>query len=311
MGFYVHNLTRRREARTPPWNVKPGASLARVAAELQQRGIVKSADALRAIMRFRGSAANLRDGLYDFTGDMSAFEVADTLARPGRPRIVTVTIPEGKRLKDLPGIIEKAGLGSAQALRTALNDVKASPYARKSLEGFLYPATYPFRPEASPQEIVRALTERMNREFTPERIEKATKLGLDVYGWVTLASMVQAEAGHSGEMALIAGVFLNRLELRMTLGSDPTVAYGLGKDLPQLNRYEGDFTRDTPYNTYTRAGLPQGPINNPGQEALLAVLNPQRSVNGKDALYFLHGKKGEFRVNATYAAHLRDIAQYR
>lgn len=310
-AYYAYALTRPVGGANTTLEVKPGATLAGVAGELQSRGVVKSADALRAIMRLRGTEGDLRDGLYDFTGDMTAFEVADTLARPGRPRLVTVTIPEGKRLKDLPQIIADAGLSDAAQLRAALRNTELAPQAKGSLEGFLFPATYPFRPEATAPEIVRALSERMQREFTPDRVARAKALGLDVRGWVTLASLVQAEAGSASEMPLIAGVFLNRLEQRVRLGSDPTVAYGLGKDLPQLDRFAGDFTKDTPYNTYTRAGLPPTPINNPGEAALLAVLNAQREVNGREALYFLHGKKGEFRVNSSYAAHLSDLARYR
>ncbi len=291
--------------------VKPGETLGAVAAKLEKRGVVRSAGALRAIMRLRGSEGQLRDGLYDLPGNLSAFQVADVLAEPGRPRIVTVTIPEGKRLKDLPAIFQAAGLGSAASLRAALEDATLSPYARGNLEGFVFPATYPFRPEATPQEIARALVARMGREFTPVRVAAAQRLGLSVRGWVTLASLVQAEAGDDAQMAPIAGVFLNRLDAGMPLGSDPTVAYGLGKDLPQLDRSAGDFKKDTPYNTYTRAGLPPGPIDNPGEAALKAVLNPVREVNGKQALYFLHGKDGALRVNASYAAHLRDIEKYR
>jgi UPF0755 protein len=98
------------------------------------------------------------------------------------------------------------------------------------------------------------------------------RLGLDLHAWVTLASMVQAEAGDDGEMGIIAGVFLNRLEIGMPLQSDPTVAYGLGKDLPELDFPAGDFEVDHPWNTYTRGGLPVGPIGNPGAAALAAVL---------------------------------------
>ena len=308
---YISRLTGPAGGPALTLEVKPGDSLGEVAAKLERRGVLRSAQALRAIMRLRGTEGRLRDGLYDLPGNLSAFQVADVLEKPGRPRIVSVTIPEGRRLKDLPPIFAAAGLGSAVSMRAALNDAALSPYARGNLEGFVFPATYPFRPEATPGEIVRALVARMQSEFTPARVASAKRLGLSVRGWVTLASVVQAEAGDDAQMAPIAGVFLNRLDAGMPLGSDPTVAYGLGKALPDLDRSAGDFTKDTPYNTYTRAGLPPGPIDNPGEAALKAVLNPVREVNGKTALYFLHGKNGTLRVNASYAAHLRDVAKYR
>ena len=291
--------------------VKPGDSLAGAAARLQTAGVVRSPDALRTIMRIRGTAGRLREGFYDLPTGLDAFQVADLLADTPRPRVRNVTIPEGKRLKDLPGILKAARLGDpasfVQVSKTLAGDCPGG-----SSEGFLFPATYPFRPEATNTDIVRALEKRMGQEFTPARVASVKKLGLDTCGWVTLASMVQAEAANTREMPTIAGIFLNRLKVGIALGADPTVAYGLGKDLNQLDRSAGDFTRDTPYNTYTRRGLPPGPINNPGEAAMLSVLSPKRNTSdGREALYFVHGLDGRIHVNADYAAHLRDVARYR
>jgi UPF0755 protein len=123
---------------------------------------------------------------------------------------------------------------------------------------------------------------------------------------------VQVEAGNTQEMPLIAGIFLNRLEIGMPLQSDPTIAYGLNKKLPELNRRAGDFENDTPYNSYTRRGLPPTPIANPGSAALEAVLNADRDApDGKPWLYFVHGLKGEFRPNTNFQSHLRDVEKYR
>ena len=311
-AWYGYTLTRAPGGGAYTLEVKPGDSLAEVAARLQTRRVVRSADALRLVMRGRGTAGALREGYYRLSGGMTVFQVADALAGTPRPRIVRVTIPEGKRLRDLPAIFEKAKLGTPAELKRALADPSLNPHARGSLEGFLFPATYPFRPEASGGEIVRALSGRMNQEFTPGRVAGARKLGLSIFDWVTLASLVQAEAGNDGQMPVIAGIFLNRLQDKMPLGCDPTVAYGLGKDMNQLDRSAGDFTRDTPYNTYTRVGLPRGPIDNPGEAALTAVLTPKRTApDGGRALYFVHGTDGVLHVNSTYAAHLRAVDRYR
>jgi len=313
---YAYSLTQSPGGKAYTLEVTPGDTLAAKASELQQKGVIKNADVLRLVMRQRGTAGKLKEGLYDLAANRTVFEVADDLA--GNPRIptVSVTIPEGKRLRDLPAIITAAGLSNAAAINAAMNDVSLSPAARaggaSNLEGFLFPATYPFRPKASAKDIIGALAERMTREFTPERVAAAKKLDLNIYQWVTLASMVQAEAANTGEMPVVAGVFLNRLKVGIALGSDPTVAYGLGKDLPDLDRSAGDFTKDTPYSTYTRMGLPKGPINNPGEAALTSILNAKlTTANGKAALYFLHGTDGVIHVNNDYAAHQRDIARYR
>lgn len=316
VAAYIYSLTTSAGGPKYTLEIKPGDTLAAKAGELQRRGVIKNATALRYVMRQRGTAGKLKEGLYDIPANQTVFEVADDLA--GNPRIPTVivTIPEGKRLKDLPQIITAAGLTNTAAIKAALNDVSLSPAAKAAgagdLEGFLFPATYPFRPKASAEDIVKGLAERMTQEFTPERVAAAKKLNLNVDQWVTLASMVQAEAANDAEMPVVAGVFLNRLKDGIALGSDPTVAYGLGKDLPALDRSAGDFTKDTPYSTYTRMGLPKGPINNPGEAALSSVLKAKLTTpNGKAALYFLHGTDGQIHVNNDYAAHLRDIARYR
>ncbi|MGY2895976.1 endolytic transglycosylase MltG [Deinococcus sp. UYEF24] len=312
---YGYSLTRPTSAATTgkPYTleIKPGDTLALAAARLEKAGVVRSPDVLRLIMRQRGTAGRLREGYYDLPAGLDAFQVADRLADTPRPRVRSVTIPEGKRLKDLPAILASARLGDAQSLAASLK-AGVGKCPDHSLEGFLFPATYPFRPEASNTEIVAALQNRMTQEFTAERVQSARKLGLDVCGWVTLASMVQAEAANTAEMPTIAGIFLNRLKEGIALGADPTVAYGLGKDLNQLDRSAGDFTKDTPYNTYTRRGLPPGPINNPGEAALLSILNPRlTTTSGKEALYFVHGLDGKIHVNADYTSHLRDVNRYR
>jgi len=311
---YLRGLTQPAGGGPYTLEVAPGDTLPAVARELQERGIVKNADALRFVMRQNGTAGSLKEGLYDLQGSMNVYQVAEKLAGPARIPTVNVTVPEGRRIQDLPPIFKEAGFDAA-AIRAALNDPSLSEYAQgeqKNLEGFVFPATYEYRVGESPRSAVQEMVGRMEEEFTPANVAKAKALGLSVRDWVILASMVQAEAANDAEMPIIAGVFLNRLRDGINLGSDPTVAYGLGKDLPELDRSAGDFTKDTPYSTYTRQGLPAGPINNPGQAALLSVLAPERKLtDGRDALYFLHGLDGKIYVNHDYPAHLRDIARYR
>ncbi|GHF34115.1 UPF0755 protein [Deinococcus metalli] len=294
--------------------VKPGDSLSAVARTLERRHIVKNARVLRYVMDRDGTAGKLKEGLYDLTGTQTVDQVAATLAGPARVPTVNVTIPEGRRIRDMPAIFKKAGFDAA-AIQTLLKDENLSPYAKgrqPDLEGFVFPDTYAFRPQESARTIVRTMLARMSEEFTPANVALAKKQGLDVRGWVILASMVQAEAANDREMPVVAGVFVNRLKEGIALGSDPTVAYGLGKDLPELDRSAGDFTKDTPYSTYTRQGLPAGPINSPGNAALQSVLRPVLTMqDGRTALYFLHGLDGKIYVNHDYAAHLRDVARHR
>lgn len=312
--MYVRSLFGAAGGEKYTLEVKQGDTVGAISRTLEQQHIVKNARVLRYVLDKNGTAAKLKEGAYDFNGQMTVQQVADVLAGPARIPVVNVTIPEGRRIKDLPEIFQKAGF-DAGAIAAALNDVSLSPYAtgkQKNLEGFVFPATYEFRPKDSATTMVKKMVERMDQEFTPENVAKAKALGLSVRDWVILASMVQAEAANDQEMPVVAGVFLNRLRDGIALGSDPTVAYGLNKDLPELDRSAGDFTKNTPYSTYTNLGLPIGPINNPGNAALMSVINPERKMaDGRDALYFLHAKDGTIHVNHDYAAHLRDIARYR
>ena len=294
--------------------VKPGVGISEVARQLEEAKLVRSADVFRLAARFSGADRGIKEGYYDLDGSVGALEIARKLAQGGRPRVVKVTIPEGWRFGEIAAKLEESKFGKQDDYLKLFADVSLEPSANtaKNLEGFLFPATYDFRPEDTPVQITKALLKRFDQEVTPARLEKLKALKLSVFEWVTLASIVQVEAGNATEMPVIAGVFLNRLEDGMPLGSDPTVAYGLGKKLPELSRPDGDFEKDTPYNTYTRQGLPVGPISNPGAAALESILTAERTApTGKRWLYFLHGLQGEFRPNTDFQAHLRDTARYR
>ncbi len=297
--------------------VRPGTGTGVISEELKRRGLVRDATVFRLVLTLVGNAGRVRDGLYDVSGSMSTVEIARLLGTGGRPRVVRVVIPEGWRAEEIATRLEQFGLGERKTFLAAFAKVELARELlgvelKGSLEGVLFPASYLWRPEASVDEIVRGFLQRFRQELRDAARTRLQALGLSVPQWVTLASIVQSEAANKAEMSAIAGVFLNRLERGMRLQSDPTVAYGLGKMLPELSRPAGDFQKDTPYNTYTRAGLPIGPICNPGAAALEAVLEPKRTLaSGAKALYFLHGRKGEFRLNSSFQAHLKDVARFR
>lgn len=227
-------------------------------------------------------------------------------------------MPEGWRAAAVVARLAANGLGGAPELEALVRSpgglAPVALAAGDSLEGYLFPATYDLPVHSTASQALGAMVARFEEELSPAVASALERSGLSVHDWVTLASMVQAEAASAAEMPVIAGVFLNRLDLGMPLQSDPTVAYGLGKALPELDAVAGDLRRDTPWNTYTRPGLPQGPIGNPGTDALLAVLTPQRTnAEGVEYLYFLHGTDGGnavFRPNTDLPAHNRDVQRY-
>jgi UPF0755 protein len=165
------------------------------------------------------------------------------------------------------------------------------------LEGYLFPDTYKFARNLSVESILRSFVTRFNQHFGPAQEERARQLGFTRHQVVILASVVEKETAVPEERPLIAGVFLNRLKRRIRLQSDPTVIYG-------LNEFDGNLTRahlstDTPYNTYTRRGLPAGPICNPGAESIQAVLNPATTPY----LYFVAKKDGTHHFSTSLAEH--------
>lgn len=302
------------------FEILPGSSASRIARELQATGLLRDHRALLVVLVLRGDQGRIGEGVYWLRRDMTVAEIAEALVRGGQPRTGRFVLPEGIRAAAVPRRIAAAGWpGEADALaellRTPSEALRPQGLpAGASLEGYLYPATYELPLRWSAESLLRALTSRFEQAQAGLLAVVPEPLPLALHEWVTLASMVQAEAGSDAEMPIIAGVFLNRLELGMPLQSDPTVAYGLGKELPELSRPAGDFARDHPFNTYTRSGLPAGPISNPGSAALAAVLNPERQNDrGQTWLYFMHGFDGQtpvFRPNITFEAHLRDVNRY-
>jgi UPF0755 protein len=286
-----------------------GVDAARI---LEEAGLLRSAHLFSAYLRFSGRERRLVPGVYRLEGE-GAFRLARALTGGEKPLAVTLTFPEGERAVDYVRRLSGAGLDGEGFLRLVEGPgALKPPYVEgRTLEGYLFPATYTFDLLATPEEVVRAMLRRFEAELTPPVRRLLQERGLSVHAWVTLASIVQVEAGSEAEMPKIAGVFLNRLERGMPLQADPTVAYALGKSLPELSRPAGDFAVDSPYNTYRYRGLPPGPIANPGRAALLAVLNPVRTdEKGRPYLYFFHAK-GRIFLNTDFEGHLRDLARHR
>ena len=309
------------DARTVEFEVLPGSSARRVATELEEAGLLRDRRALLAVLAWRGDDGRVGEGLYDLGRDLSVAQVADALVRGGRPRTARFVLPEGIRAADVVRRVAAAGWPDETVAELAALIAEPPADLRPEglpdgagLEGYLFPASYELPVRFGAREIAGALLARFERELGDEVRASIAEFGLDVHGWVTLASMIQAEAGGDDEMGVISGVFANRLDIDMPLQSDPTVAYGLGKDLPELDFPGGDFDVDHPWNTYTRGGLPRGPIGNPGAAALAAVLAPVRhDERGRAWLYFLHGRDGGqpvFRPNVDFEGHLRDVARF-
>lgn len=307
--------------RTIVFEVPRGRSATGVAQDLVAVGLARDVRLTRAYLSAIGATTRIGEGLYDLRRDQPLAAIAEALVAGGRPRTARFLLPEGIRLDAVVARVADAGwppsVTDELATLLAAPPEDARPEGLPdgaTLEGYLFPATYDLPVGFEAADILAALRARFDGEVSSVVRAELEAAGLTLHAWTTLASMVQAEAADETEMAIIAGVFLNRLDVGMLLQSDPTVAYGLGKALPELDFPGGDFEVDHPWNTYTRGGLPAGPIGNPGAAALAAVLAPQRRDEaGRPWLFFLHGRDGDepvFRPNLTYEDHLQDIARY-
>ncbi|MBE3602742.1 endolytic transglycosylase MltG [bacterium] len=294
-----------REFKPPrPVRIEPGDSMAVAARRLADAGVVRNQWAFIVYAELTGRANRLQPGFYEFHGRENAPQVLDHLVN-GDFVVITVAIPEGLTVHQIGERLEAAGLVcagefDAQARRGAL--VKAAGLAPLGAEGYLFPATYKFPPDAGVNDILQAMIARFFANLTPPIERRVFAMGLTVPELVTIASMIEKEAKAPGERPLIASVFYNRLRLGMPLQSDPTAQYSpQGEIAPALLAVH----RASPFNTYSIAGLPPGPIANPGLSSIEAALYPAHT----DYLYFVARDDGTHIFSRSFAEHQRAIAE--
>ncbi len=286
--------------------IKSGSSFTRIASQLRESGVISDARRFTLLARWRQATGQIHAGEYLFEMAASPDEVLARLVA-GDIRKFQVTIPEGFNLREIAARMEKTGVGSAAEFLLLCNDIgflKELDVNAASLEGYLFPETYTYTSSTTPRLLLEAMVEQLNDELAPELLKSAAELGLDRHQLITLASIIQKEAGNVMEMPIISAVFNNRLQRRIALQADPTVIYGIAD-------FDGNLTRKhlktpTPYNTYRKRGLPPGPIASPGRFALHAAANPAPS---KD-LYFVARGDGTHEFNATLKEHNRAVRRY-
>ncbi|HUO59989.1 MAG TPA: endolytic transglycosylase MltG [Candidatus Acidoferrales bacterium] len=283
-----------------------GSSSRTIANALEKAGVIRNSYAFLLLHYFRPTRT-LKAGEYQFTSDANSVEVLNRIVRGDILRH-TVVVPEGYTMFEIAQAVESAGLGrAADFLNIAQHDTalvrNIDPDAH-SLEGYLFPDTYQFTRTQSMHDIVAAMVHQFQRQAVGIGLNK------DVHRVVTLASIVEKETAVPDERPLVASVYENRLRQKIALAADPTVAYAA-----MLNGhyrgtiYQSDLQFDSPYNTYRYAGLPPGPIANPGVASLKAALQPAAS----NYLYFVAegNGSGRHRFSSSYEQHQQNVAAYR
>lgn len=222
-------------------------------------------------------------------------------------RPMTLVIPEGWRASQVYQAVDKVLALPAGTTRKSIGKaaLKLPGDAQGNPEGYLYPATYPIDHKATPQSLLQSMIDTANRKFNGAPIAAgAQHNAMNVYQAVTIASIVQAEAASKADMGKVARVVFNRLQRGMPLQMDSTINYALNRTAVRTTT---DDTRiESPYNSYQRMGLPPTPIDNPGEAAMRAAINPAPG----DWLYFVTVKPGDTRFTADYAEHQRNVAEF-
>ncbi len=324
VGIYLN--IRRDEINTPPssddtfldFSIRAGENGATVAARLERLGAVSDAELFRLLLRYWGVDAQIEAGDYLLRKNMTMSQVARELQH-GRLRAKTVTIREGLRAEEVAHQLAGEGLVDQEEFILLVRDdafnydfLRDRPAdAPKTLEGFLFPDTYQFPVNVTTTEVIDLMLQNFDRRVTIEMRQQALDNGLNLFQALTLASIIEREAVVPEERPIIASVYLNRLRRGMYLEADPTVQYAKGYDSasgrwwPSLSLAELREV-ESPFNTFTRPGLPPGPICSPGLASIEAALNPT------DTEYlFFHAKgDGSHAFATTFEEHLENQSRY-
>ena len=278
-----------------------------IANQLAKAGVIRGSWEF-LIARAVHSQARLQAGEYRFTEPATVWTVFDRIAR-GDIVGYEMTVPEGSNMFDIAALIEKVGVVRGDFLKEARNAAPIHDLApdAPTLEGYLFPSTYKLMRNMTAAQVCRLMTDTFRKKW-----QQLVKVGqaVEVNKIVTMASLVEKETGVADERPTVAGIFANRLRIGMLLDCDPTTIYAAMIE----HRYRGtihksDLENQSPYNTYQHAGLPPGPIANPGAASLKAALSPAET----SYLYFVARGDGSggHHFSTTIAEHNRAVAAYR
>ena len=262
-----------REITPKTITINKGMSLNTVINLLQENNIIINKNVLKAKIMIQGLSSKVPTGTFLIEGKVSDSKLIDIIFNKG-PIKLKLTIPEGTSSKK---IFESINLllntnYQFEDLLTEKNILSKYDIDASSFEGYLYPNTYYFYYDTSPEDIIDTLVSQFWKEFDENLISRANELGLSVHEVVTLASIIEGEAMLDNERSTISSVYHNRLKINMKLQADPTIQYIIKG--PPKTLSTRDLRIKSPYNTYQNYGLPPGPINNPGIQSIKAALYP-------------------------------------
>lgn len=285
--------------------VEKGENLKAISRKLKNCGLGVNSSALFLSAKVLNIERKILPGRYDFRKGVTLSRLLRKFYR-NETSSIDVTIPEGYNLYQIAGLLKKEiGLDSALFTKTSFdpNLIHLLELDAKSLEGYLFPNTYRLFWRMEPEKIIEMMVQEFKKAISDSLILQMKSLNLSLSEIVTLASLIESEAGIEEERILISAVYHNRLRIGMPLQCDPTVIYALGGlDRPLTHE---DLSVDSPYNTYLHPGLPPGPINNPGKASIFAAIYPAKV----DYLYFVAKGDGSHIFSDNLEEHNQAIAR--
>lgn len=295
-------------------NIPQGSSTEEIATILEDNGLIGSSFYFRVLAKFSGYDGLFQYGDYTLSTSMAEDEMMEVMMTEGYKReTISFTIPEGYTIDQIAQKLDSEGVVSRNEFLDAVYDadygydyIDMIPERNLRLQGYLFPDTYEVYADATAEQIVSIMLKQFDQVFNEDLRSRADSLGLSVDEVLTIASIIEREARVSDERKVISGVIYNRLNINMKLEMCSTVMYVLDK--PQDRLLYSDLKIDSPYNTYMYAGLPVGPIANPGEASIVAALYPDQH----DYLFFvlMDPETGEHAFTKTLDQHNNAKNQY-
>jgi len=291
--------------------VAAGATPHQVVRLLARNGVLSDERVAWAYVRWvKRDPRPMKAGEYAFQGPLRPDQALERIYR-GEVKTYRFTVAEGLRMEEIAGIIERSGLGKASELLPLMNDpllAREMGVPFSTFEGYLFPDTYTFARNPKPQAVLAAMVARFKEAYHRADAQRLADVKLDEGQAVTLASIVEKETGRPDERPRISCVFHNRLKKGIRLQTDPTVLYAkaLRTGIWSQNITRSDLVTPHPYNTYTAAGLPPGPIASPGSAALAAALHPSECAD----LYFVSRNDGTHEFCPDLRCHAAAVRKW-
>lgn len=310
-GILIYTFFSPNYYKTPEpvkFEIKSGEVLNKVIDSLYSKGIIPNKRNMRIAAFIYGAERKIKAGRYSIPNGLSYVSLLDLLIKGKREIPILVSIPEGVTLNQLAGIFSRRlGVDSSEFIRSCQNRVLLDSLGVKanSIQGYLMPDSYFFYYNTPIKEIIAKLRNEFNLFLNDSLKKDISHTNYSLHEILTVASIVEGESNKIEEFPLIAGVYYNRLKTGMKLQADPTIQYAIQTKWRHL--YGKDLNIDSPYNTYMYYGLPPGPINCPGRDAIKAAIFPAKN----NYLYFVADGKGGHIFSSSYNKHLQAVQKYR